>query len=153
MAFLAAVPAALQIAGVVLSAVGMAESGANKKKAASSEAAQLAKRAAARRAESQYAAEDERRQARLVQSRALAVAAAGGGSIADPTIVNIMGDIEAEGEIAALSRLYEGYEESGGLEDAAVLRRREGRAAQSAGLISAASTTMQGVATLRSKYN
>ena len=53
MAFLAAVPAALQIAGVVLSAVGMAESGANKKKAASSEAAQLAKRAAARRAESQ----------------------------------------------------------------------------------------------------
>jgi hypothetical protein len=152
MAFLAAIPVALQIAGAAVTALGALKGGKDAKKAANSEADQLAHRAVARRAEAGFSAREERRQARLDQSRALALVAAGGGSVADPSIVNRMGDLQAEGEIGALARLYEGNEESSGLLDAAVNRRREGRAAQRASQLRAASTIMSTAASLQSKY-
>jgi hypothetical protein len=151
-AFLASVPAALSLAGTAISAIGGLKAGKEAKKAANLEADQLAKRAAARRAEAGMSAREERRQARLDRSRALALTAAGGGGVDDPTIVNRMGDLHAEGEFGALARLYEGEEESAGLLDAALARRREGKAQRQAATLRAATTIMEGYSTLKSKY-
>ena len=67
-------------------------------RSADREARLLNERAGARRAEGGAAAREERRQARLQQSRAQALAAASGASLADPTMINLMGDLDAEGE-------------------------------------------------------
>ena len=142
----------LSIAGTVLSSFGHLFGGAEEKKSSDAEAEQIRKRAAARRAEGNRGAIEERRQAQHKLSRAQAVAAASGASLADPTFVNLAGDIEAEGEYRALSRLYEASEESEGLEAAAQARKREGRAARLAGGIGAVSTILTGAETLKTKY-
>ncbi len=140
------------IAGTVLSAGGSIFSGRAAKRSADDEADQLHRRAGARRAEAQAGAREERRVNRYAKSRAQAVAAASGASLADPTFVNYMGDLDAEGEYGALSRLYEGYEEAAGYEDAATARRREGRAARTAGYARGLTSALIGVETLKSKY-
>ena len=140
------------ILGTVLSGVGDLWAGNEAKKFSDDEARQIRARASARRAEGGAAAADERRQARLAVSRAQAVAAAGGGSVDDPTVVNLMGDLHAEGEYRALGRIYEAETEAGGLEDIARLREKEGKAQKKAGILSAVSSALTGVETLRSKY-
>lgn len=59
-------------------------------------------------AASQRTALEERRQADLVASRALAVAAASGGGVSDPTIVDILTRTKGEGAYRARVALYEG---------------------------------------------
>lgn len=140
------------IGGTVLTAGGDIYAGRAEKRSADDEAAQLNRRALARRAEAQSGAREDRRQARLVQSKARARVAASGGSLADPSIVNYMADAEGEGEFAALTRLYEGYEEAAGLDDAATVRRREGRAARTAGYLRGLSSAFAGFESLSSKY-
>jgi hypothetical protein len=61
-------------------------------------------------AASQRQAAEERRQADLVASRALAVAAASGGGVSDPTVVNIIARTRGEGVYRANVALYEGAE-------------------------------------------
>lgn len=90
------------------------------------EALQLEQAAGQERASSQRGAIEQRRQARIAQSRAVALAAASGGSSTDATVVNILGDIGAEGEYRALTELFEGSERAHGLEFDAALRRRSG---------------------------
>lgn len=53
-------------------------------------------------------AREERRQAELVASRALAVAAASGAGVTDPTVVNIIARTKGEGAYRANVALYEG---------------------------------------------
>lgn len=57
---------------------------------------------------SQRQAAEERRQANLVASRALAVAAASGGGVSDPTMVRIIANARGEGAVRAATSLYEG---------------------------------------------
>lgn len=63
-------------------------------------------------AASQRQAGEERRQADLAASRALAVAAASGGGVSDPTVVNILANTRGEGAYRAQVALYEGEERS-----------------------------------------
>lgn len=140
------------IAGTALSVAGPIYAGSKASDAAGDEAEQLRRRAGARRGEAQRAAAEERRQNRFARSRAQAVIASQGGSLADPGAVNYMGDLEAEGEYAALARLYEGYDEAEGLDAAARARRREGKAARTAGYLRGFTNALMGVETLRSKY-
>ena len=85
--------------------------------------------------------EDARLKAHM-ESRALAVAAAGGGGVDDPTMVNLIGDLNAEGEYRIMSRLYVGQDEATGLREQAYAARREGDAALQAGYVGAATTVM-----------
>jgi hypothetical protein len=57
---------------------------------------------------SQRQAAEERRQATLVASRALAVAAASGAGVSDPTMVRIIANARGEGAVRAATSLYEG---------------------------------------------
>lgn len=140
------------IASTVLSGIGAIATGRSVKKASESEADQLVARAKARRAEGGAAAREEIRQKRLIKSRAQAVMAAQGANLSDPTLVNLMGDLEAEGQYRALSRLFEGDDEARGLEEAARIRRKEGKAAQKAGLFRGVTNVLSGVSSLRSRY-
>ncbi len=135
------------MAELAVMAVGMAGdymAGRAEKKAAISDAKQLQYRAGQTRASAQRAAGEERRDARYLSSRARAVAAASGAGASDPTVVNLLADIEAEGEYNALARMYEGEESARGDQYAARARRSEGNAAMNAayfGMVGRAGST------------
>lgn len=76
------------------------------------EAAQLEQQANNALATSQVVAQEQRRQARLVQSRTLAVAAASGGGVSDPTVVNMLARVAGEGSYRASVALYGGEEKA-----------------------------------------
>lgn len=145
------IPVGLAVAGSALSAGGTILGAKSEAKQLRSEADQLEIQAGTERASSQRRAMEERRQARLVSSRALAVAAASGGA-SDPTVVNMMADIEGEGEYRALSALYEGNEEAIGLENQARARRKEAKNVKKASYLKAGSTILQAGSSLASRY-
>jgi hypothetical protein len=136
----------LTTAGTVLGTGGQIYAGLAGQDAKASEASQLRYAAGAARASSQRAAAEERRQARLVQSRGLAVAAASGGGASDPTVVNTLADVAAEGEYRALTALYEGSEKSIGLRKAAKNASAEGSNLALAGFMGGASSLLAGAA-------
>jgi len=107
----------------------------------------------------QQRAKESRRQAMLKSSRAQAISAASGGGSFDPSIVNLMGDIAAEGEYNAGIDMYEGDVAADDLRYSAELNRYEGRearragkAAKRAGFMKAASTVLKSGSSLQSKY-
>lgn len=132
--------------------VGHIFEGREAKKAAKKEARQLRRRAGLRRASGQRAANEERRDARYLASTARARAAAGGGNLADPTLVNIFADIEAEGEYNALSRLWDAEEMALGDEAAAKARKREGRTAEIMGYLKAGASIFENATGFGGKY-
>lgn len=115
-------------------AAARAQANAVRKKAALDfEAAQLRVQAGQSVAAAQHAAREQRRQAELVQSRAIAVAAASGGGVSDPTIVNMLGRIAGEGAYRAGLAIYEGEERARTLRMGAEARDFEGALALQAG--------------------
>lgn len=132
---------ALSAVGTVVNTLGTIAQGNQAKaqgiaaqNAANFRAAQLEQQAGQERAAAQRNAIEERRQARLAMSRGLAVAAASGGGALDPTVVNLLGDVQAEGDYRALMRLYQGEERARGAELGATAARYEGDSAYAAGV-------------------
>lgn len=83
--------------------------------------------------EAQQLAKGERKRARLLASRAQAVAGASGAGASDQQITDILGDIDAEGEINALNSLFTGRNRAKDLRYQADVARRTGTAQQIAG--------------------
>jgi len=133
---------ALSIAGTVFSAVNSYREGQAAKVAADSQAAQLRQQAGQEAAMSQRDAILQRRKGAYAMSRARAVAAASGGSVLDPSVLNIMGDIESETESNVLNALYTGKERATGLNYQADMRSFEGKQAAKAGLVRATGTIL-----------
>lgn len=129
-----------QLAVMAVMAAGQYMGGKAAKDSATSDARQLQRRAGQTRASAQQAAGNERRDARYLISKARARAAASGGGVDDPTVVNLMGDIEAEGEYNALARMFEGESAARDDQYAAKARRREGNASANASYFGMAST-------------
>lgn len=77
-----------------------------------------------------------------MESRALTVAAASGAGIDDPTVVNLIGDLNAEGEYRVMSRLWVGDAEAEGMSFQANEAYRAGEDAKNAGYINAAKSVM-----------
>lgn len=103
-------------------------------------------------AEGQRAAMVERKKARNLMSRARAVAAASGGGVSDPTVVNQLTDIETQGELNALNAMYSGSTAARGYRRGAAFARNEADASQTAGYLGAASTALDGANDWYSKY-
>lgn len=141
-----------QFAGTLLSAFGSIREGKEAKKAADTEAARLRRQAGQTRASAQREALESRRMSRYAQSRAQALAAAGGGGASDPTVQNILADLAGEGEYGALTALFEGEERALGMEDTATAVQREGRAKRTSGYLQAAGTLLSGGSSFASKY-
>ena len=135
------------------------QEGAHRQAAANIEAAHMEQQATLSIAAAQRQMLDERRQARLLQSRALAVAGASGAGAGDKTVVDIIGDIGAEGAYRQSVALYEGLERSRELRVGAQIRRmggdlqaEYGRGVARAHEISGVANLFQGVGTLAARY-
>lgn len=135
---------ALLIGGTALSAVGQIQAGAQQSAALQAQANARERQANENRAVAQREAAMRRRDAEQVLSRQLAVAAASGGGAADKTVLDIMGDTEAEGEFQAQSALYEGETQGRNLEYQAGIDRMEARNARLSSFINAGSTVLSG---------
>lgn len=143
-AFNVTVGQAALAAGTAMSVAGAIGQGNAARGAANYQAAQLQQQAGQERATSQRQAMEERRRARFAQSRLQALAAASGAGATDPTVIDLSGDIAAEGEYRALTALFGGEERARGLTMNAQARRYEGQQQRRAGVMNAASTIMGG---------
>ena len=140
------------VAGVALGAKAARDRGKAEKASAFDQARQLEHRAGVTRGASQRAAVRELDVAENIQSRALALAAASGAGVTNPTVLNIMADIQAEGEYRSLTQIFTGEDEARGMEAQAKSLRNTGVALARAGDFTAASTILSGVSTWHSRY-
>ena len=101
----------------------------------------------------QVQAGNERRRAKLVRSRALSIAGASGAGVSDPTVTNIMAGIDTEGELRALSALYEGDTTAAALRSGAASKLRMSNAYSSVGNLRAAGTLAEGAYSFFDKYD
>ncbi len=120
--------------------VGQIRAGNEAKKAGDIEARELLKRAGVRRAVGQREAAEEQRNAELAYSHALAIAAASGAGVSDPTIVKLFADLQAEGDFRVLSRLFVAEDEAQGIEYRSEVAQREGRSRRKLSRFAAAAT-------------
>lgn len=121
--------AALPLVGAIFSFIGMGQQGQADKRTAASDAAlrqyqagELEQAATEQVAISQREMLNEQRRAELLESRALAVAAASGNA-ADPQVARLVGRIGAEGANRAATALYEGERAARGLRSDAYAKR------------------------------
>lgn len=127
-----AIPAALSVvsASGKVSAGNAAVGAAREQQAAMQyEADQARVNAGQAQAAAQRAAAEQRRQGVLVQSRALALAAAGGGSTTDPGIMNLISGNAGEIAYRSAVALYEGEDKARSLEALAKGREYSGASA------------------------
>jgi hypothetical protein len=143
--FIAFIPAILGAAGTLMGSSAQ-------KQAAESQAMQLEQNAGQARAISQREAAERRRSVRYAQSRVKALAASSGAGASDPTVVNLIADLEGEGEMGALAALYEGEEQARGMEYSAKVARRTGQAASTAGALRAGGTILGAASSWYDKY-
>lgn len=139
------------LAGTAVSAYSNVQQGRINEANAKVEAIQDERDANASQVEAQAQASNERRRAKIIRSRALAVAGASGAGVDDPTVSNILDDIEGEGEVRALNALYEGDYLAQGLRSGAESKRRMGAASRNAGNMAAAGSLAEG-ASFYSRY-
>ena len=102
---------------------------------------------------------EERRRGDLIASKALAIAAAGGGAT-DKSVVNIISDLKGEGSYRATLALYEGEDKARLLRNQASLTRFEGEQAFEAGKAKKRAANLKafteaaiGAASMYAKYN
>ena len=139
--------------GTVMSAVGARNAGVAAQQESNFRAKQGEINAGQERASAQRQMIEDLRRTRIAQSRGQAVAAASGAGALDPSVMDIMGDLETEGRYRAATSGYEGEERARDLETGAVLARYEGKNAKKAGNIKAISTLMSGATDLYTKYD
>lgn len=184
MAALAAIPAwvpvAATVAGTVLGMAGAGKqaqgaeiqaaaarrTGEQRRAASEFEAEQLQVQAGQSVAAAQRDALEQDRQAKLIESRAIALAAAGGGGASDATVVKLVSQISGEGAYRRMAEIYKGDERARQLRMAAAGKRVEGAIAQDIGQsegaayeakakaarISGVATLFQGAGSLFGKY-
>ncbi len=152
----------LTVASTVLTAYGQIQQG----KAADAQAKaqqqgleyQAKQREAAavqERAQTQRRVIEENRQKNLVKSKVVARSAASGAGALDGSVVDIMGDLEQEGEYNKGVALYEGEERARSLETGAAIDRYEGqqvraadKAAKKSSYLAAGSTIFKGASSI-----
>lgn len=139
--------------GTVTSALGARNAGIAAEQEANYRADQMKVNAGQERASAQRQMIGEIKKMRLVQSRGQALAAASGAGALDPSVMDIMGDLETEGRYRGAVAGYEGEDRARSLESGAVLARYEGKNARKAGSIKSLSTIMSGASDLYSKYD
>lgn len=120
--------------------------------AARYQSAQLRQNAGNAQAAGERQAYDLDQQTKMIQSRALAVAAASGGGASDPGVVNIMARTAAEGAYRKAMALYNGDERAQAMMAAADAKDYEGKVEKQNAITSGLLQTVQaGTSLLTSK--
>ena len=138
----------VQLAGSVEGARASRTAGARAQVAAEFNANELERQAGISIAIAQRQALEEKRQGDIAASRALAVAAASGAGVSDPTIVRLLTSAKGEGAYRAEVALYEGEERARQLRIAAMSERLGGSAALEEGIDRARAYNLQGLGTI-----
>lgn len=138
--------------GGLVSGAGTLIAGSNAKDAAYFKAAQEEQQAQESRAASQRSAMESRRKAGLAISQIQAGAAASGAGAADPSILNVSGNVAARGEYQALADVYKGENRARGLEDQAMGDRMSGDAAMTGALFKSAGTLLSSGGSFYERY-
>lgn len=152
MAFLAAALPYVAAASTAFGVYSTIEQGKSQQNLLNQQAEQRDEDAKAAQAEAQRESLIERRKAKNLMSRARAVAGASGAGSSDPTVTNILTNIETQGEVNALNALYSGNATARGLRSGAAVARAEGSAARTASYMDAASTGLSGATSWYKKY-
>lgn len=129
----------LQYEGYTQAAEGARLAGRRKRVASEFEAEQLDQQAGQVVAASQRDALEEKRKADLAASRAIALAAASGGGVSDPTVVNIIAGLKGEGAYRSAVAIYRGADQARKLRMGASAKRYEGAVAEEGATMEAAS--------------
>lgn len=148
MAWLAAAAPYIAAAGTVVSAVAQQNAGKQAQMNADFEADQYEKQANEELAYSQREAEKAKREARYLQSRATAVAASSGGGATDPTVINLIGELEEEGELNRLTALYNGEQRANAARTGATITRQRGKAYARAAKTNSYATVLSGASSM-----
>jgi len=120
--------AALPVVGGVVTAAGQYQEGEEKLATSRAQGAQMRRNAGQLRAAGQAQGAEELRKAELMRSRILAVAAASGGGVTDPTVVNLVSANAAEGSLAAATHRYNAESKAQDTEYQAMITEKEGEA-------------------------
>ena len=150
---------AMSAAGTLAAGSAAARSGKAQQQAMNFRAQQEQQAAQESRAVGQRGAMESRRQGDLALSTLQARAAAGGGNAADPTVLNLGGNIAGRSEYDALFNMYRGENKARGLEDTAMGDRMtgdalsaEGAAKQNASYLSAGGTIIGSIGSAYKNY-
>lgn len=134
----------LPLLGAGVSAVGSVVGGMQEQSMAEQQAKLMKKKGEEEFALAQAEARDKRREATLANSRNLAVAAASGAGASDPTVTEIMTDVEAQGTYNALTEMYKGELARKGLYQEASATKISGNNAMTSSIFEAAGTIYEG---------
>lgn len=137
-------------AGSLMGAYGTYQQGKEAKKAADFDFAQYLQEASNTRATSQLQAAEERRKGRLLESRIKTLGAAGGG--VDRAVMENIKDVTGEAEYRALTSIFEGEDKARGLEDAALMRKKEGKSAKKAATYAAIGSLLKTGSSMAKSY-
>lgn len=152
MAFLSAALPYVAAASTVIGVGAQIQQGKSQQEQLLQQAADREEDAKAAQADAQRESLIERRKAKNLMSRARAVSAASGAGASDPTVTNILADIDTQGEVNALNALYAGDAMARGLRSGARASRNEAAVTRRAASLRAASTALGGATSWYQKY-
>lgn len=138
--------------GTAVSTLGTIQAGREAKAQADYQAKVQEAQADEAYASSQRDAAEKYRKGRIMLGDQRAAVAASGGDLTDPSVIDIMGDTEAEIDLAARTDIYKGDQQARGYNDAAINSRISGKNAQKASYISAAGSLFSGISSMYSRF-
>lgn len=152
MAGLSAIATIASLAGTAVSAIGTIAAGRAQKQAADHQAAQLEVDAKQERAKAQQEALAIARKKRLELSRIQARAAGSGFGAADPTVLDLTGEVAQYGTLSQQFARYGGEVRGEDLKASAAGVRAQGAAALQRSTFNAAGTILGGVSSMFRRY-
>lgn len=152
MGFLAGLAPILGGIGTGIQVLGTIKAGNDADARAQYEAKVQEQQADEAKAASQRDAAAQYRQGQQILSQQRAGIAGSGGSLADASVIDLMGDTAAESDLAARTENYKGEQQARGYNDAAKNSRISGRNARTASYLSAAGGLFSGVSSMYSRF-
>lgn len=152
MGALAGLPAILGGIGTGIQVLGTIKAGNDADAKAQYEAKVQEQQADEAKAASQRDAAAQYRQGNQILSQQRAAIAGSGGSLTDPSVLDLMGDTAAEADLAGRTEIYKGEQQSRGYNDAAKNSRISGKNAKTAAYIGAAGSLFSGVSSMYSRF-
>lgn len=139
------------VAGAGLRAIGALRQGREMSAQQTYQAQQADQAEDAARAQGQRAAANQYRQGRIIASQQQAIAAGvGGGS--DASVLDIMGDTDAEVDLAARTEMFNAEQQARGYADQATTSRANARSARMSGTLGFIGAGVQGVSAMYDRF-
>lgn len=156
MAFLAPVIGSIgqiaAIGGTILSAAGAIQQGREMKARYEYEQKVHRQQADEAEASSQRDAIARRREGNFLLSRQRAALAGSGGSLTDPSVIDLMGDTNEQVELAVDTDIYKGQQQAKGYNDAAAVAGVNANSAMQAARLNALGSIFDGVSSMYTRF-